>query len=172
MNPMTIVGGVAAIVLSAAIMTAFAASRPAAAVENSYVRGFFAGDRASRDWCKALEPGDKAIVASTVSTWLDLDASQRAVLGDLINAAETALAGADALCRETVEAQKSMPLPDQVAVLRRQAVEAGEVLHAIEQPLDDFYAILSEEQRATLARHMGEDRGGRTVHRGRYFGLH
>ena len=172
MNPMSIVGSVAAIMLSAAIVVAFTASRPAAAVENSYVRGFFAGDRASRDWCTALEPSEKAIMASTVSTWLDLDATQRAALSELINAVETALGAADALCRETVEAQRSMPLPDQVAVLRRQADEAGAVLSAIEQPLGDFYATLSEEQRATLARHIGEGRSGRSGHRGRYFGLH
>ncbi len=159
-NTIIAVAGIA--IVSAAAILGFGGSQRAAAVEESYVPAFFAGRHGDRDWCAGFGAADKTLAASAIATWLDLDATQRTRLAELADTAESALKKAETLCPKVIDAQRDMDLPDQLAIARKQLAEADIIVAAIEQPLSDFYAALTPEQRKQIREHRRDDRWGRS----------
>jgi hypothetical protein len=124
----------------------------AEAVEDTYIRAFFAGDDTlgSRNWCHETAGADKSVLSGFVAAWLGLDSTQNAKLGALLDAASSALANARDLCPDRLQAQSGLPLPDRLAAMRRQLGEADILVAAIETPLRDFYQSLDDKQRHML----------------------
>lgn len=134
----------------------------AAAVEQTYGRGFFAG--APHLWAA---PGGASfdvraigIAADHVAARLDLDDAQQARFDRLLEAMAAAFEAAKTDPDFDPTAIRAQALPDQLASLRTLARKADELLASLEPPLADFHASLDADQRQTLDAMIAEHRGG------------
>ena len=134
----------------------------AEAVEDTYIRAFFAGDDTlgKRNWCHEAAGADQSMLSGFVAAWLDLDSTQNAKLGALVDAASLALANAKDLCPDRLQATSRLPLPDRLAAMRQQLGEADILVAAIEAPLRDFYQSLDDRQRHMLDKQRRTERHG------------
>ena len=59
----------------------------AEAVEDTYIRAFFAGDDTlgGHNWCHGTAGADRTMLSGFVAAWLDLDSAQNAKLGALVD---------------------------------------------------------------------------------------
>jgi len=132
----------------------------AAAVEQTYGRGFFAGD--PHLWNSSSGSFDASLIGFAtghVARKLDLDQAQEAQLDDLVKAATTTYEQArsdPAFDRERIS---TLTPPEQLSAMRTLARKADNALAEIEAPLAAFHASLDARQQQKLAELMAEHRG-------------
>lgn len=132
----------------------------AGAVEQSYVRGFFASQ--PHLWNASGGGFDASLIrfaTSHIAGRLELDQAQRVRLDDLVKLATTAYEQArsdPAFGRERLHA---LPLPEQLAAVRAMARKADAMLADIEAPLAAFHASLDAGQQQKLTELMAERHG-------------
>jgi LTXXQ motif family protein len=114
------------------------------------VQGRNVRNREPGDFCSHMAVFDTDFVKSFVATELDLNASQKADFQALV---VTVSQSAERLRAQTCHIEASSgPLPSRFIQYARAVDQTSEEMHAIAQPLTQFYEGLAEEQRAKLDR--------------------
>lgn len=132
----------------------------AGAVEQTYGRGFFAGE--PNIWNASSSGFDATLIGFAtdhMARKLDLDPAQEIKLDDLVKAATAVFDQAKsdpAFDRERIH---TLTPPEQLSAIRIMAQKADTVLAGLEAPLADFHASLDAGQRQKLAELMAEHRG-------------
>jgi len=131
------------------------------AVEQTYGRGFFAGQ--SHVWItrSGVDAGLINFATGHLVRELDLDRVQQDHLDALVKTATTTYEQATsdpAFDRERIH---DLALPDQLAAIRTLAQKADSALAGLEAPLETFHASLDAGQRQKLTELMAERHGRR-----------
>lgn len=141
---------------------------PAAAVERTYGRGFFAAEPGL--WTPADASRFVGLASGHIARRLELDTEQSARLDDLIAAAVSAWENASADPAFDREQMQSLAPPAQLAALREMTRKADALMAGLEAPLAAFHQSLDDGQQARLAEILSEHRARRGEHGGGHGG--